>query len=67
MLTEKQAIEKIREDVADAMTKNEIFERYWKRRVSSGDKAFQTQLGNVQRDMKEQKTFLAFLDEIAKE
>lgn len=66
MLTEKEAIAKIVEDVSDSLTKNRILERYWNRRYSSGEKKYQVQLGDVQRQIKEQEEYLAFLDEISK-
>lgn len=67
MLTEKEAIAKIIEDVSDSLTKNRILERYWNRLYSSGEKKYKVQLGNVQTQIKEQESYLAFLDEIAKE
>ena len=54
------------EKMEETIFRNQIMERYYQRRVIL-NKSFEGVLGKVQREMKENKEYLKFLEEIIKE
>lgn len=67
MLTQKEAVAQIKEEISNSLAKNRVLERYWQRLFSGGEKKYGEQLGNVQKQIREQEQYIAFLDEIAEE
>jgi len=54
------------DEVRKIIFKNQIMERYYQRRTIKNPN-LQSQLGNIQKSLKDDKEYLAFLQEILKE
>lgn len=67
MLTQKEAVAQIKEEISNTLAKNRVLERYWRRLFSGGEKKYGQQLGQVQGQIREQEQYIEFLDEIAAE